>query len=159
MSFIYNAKDVARELGVTTGTIILWTKQFGVQSIKQEHALLYNDQSVNELKAIKNKMLSNVKHVPIVDVEKSINALIERIDHLEIQLAQKADDVVNVRLQQQKLDMEELNEKIELVEKQLSSAGLNNEKVKEFKPKQIEEDAPVIYSRPRRRRIMSLFGL
>lgn len=167
---LVKTKTVSRELNVNPSTIQRWVKHFDLPCRKNEHGhLLFSESNIEQLKYIK-KQLNNglamdevelneqekeqpANTVSMAQYEKQLDAMVTRINEVDQKLAQKADEVVSIRLYQHRSELDQLNKtiidvesRLQTIETQLSSLNPPPEEIIDKQEK------------PKRNWLVSLFG-
>lgn len=131
--------------------------EYHLSQIEQPHnshpAQKTSSNDVEELKTQVNTIVQNISSHDFKQLADQLNTITRRLDRMEEQMQDKANDVVTYQLLQHRREMEEMLERIQKLE-----AGLKKEE-----PLFITPDTKPTYERekkPKRRKmIFSIFGL
>ncbi|KMM38195.1 MerR family transcriptional regulator [Guptibacillus hwajinpoensis] len=133
---LLKTKQVSDELGVNPTTVQRWVKYFELSCEKNEkgHFLFTND-TLEELKSIKNDLRkgysmekikggTNEKSSPIKVIsqesfEQRLDRFTVRLEQLERQLEEKANEVITVQVLQHRSELDELVKKVTSLEEKL----------------------------------------
>lgn len=146
-------KEVAQKLNVNSRTMLSWIKYLNIAISKNESGhYVYDEDDVQILMSVKKqleegKLLSEItcsqkkaskerKHMST-----HFDDVMNRLNHLERQIQQKADEVVTVQLLNHRKELENLTKKIEKIETTLHS--LKQQKYEENK--KVEEKKKNIF--------------
>ncbi|MBE4907753.1 MerR family transcriptional regulator [Bacillus luteolus] len=167
-----NTTTVAKKLGVSTKRIHKWIKHFNLSCKKNENGHYFFDDAnfallsticeqmkqgvpLTEMKiSLPRKGIQNAVTSPITDEQ--YTRLLERIERNERKIEEKASEVVSYQLLQQRREIEELNEKISKLEKQVQALGQEREGRKDI-PLILDEGPRKVKKPAKRRSIVSLF--
>ncbi|CAG9621790.1 MerR family transcriptional regulator [Sutcliffiella rhizosphaerae] len=128
--------EVAKELGMAPRTVRKWVKEHDIPCTKNDYGhYVYNAEAIALLETLKgntetagtldlfaNGSMEKNREVssPYNQQDKKIKILTERIMRTEQLLQQKADEVVSYQLLQQRKEIEELTQKVEILEEMLN---------------------------------------
>lgn len=133
---LLKTKQVSDELGVNPTTVQRWVKYFELSCEKNEkgHFLFTND-TLEELKSIKNHLRkgysmekiksgspensSSVKVISQETFEQRLDRFSLRLEQLERQLEEKANEVITVQVLQHRSELDELVKKVTSLEEKL----------------------------------------
>ncbi|WLR53053.1 MerR family transcriptional regulator [Bacillus tianshenii] len=134
MQEVLKTKEVSERLGVAPRTVRKWIKDFNIPCEKNDngHYLITEEvvERICEMKSVEfeEKSTQEVESVPQepkeqgVDLSKwfkLVNQLSSRIEDLERQISQKADEVVSVQVLQHRSEIEEVVKRLEKIEEQI----------------------------------------
>ncbi len=167
-----NTTTVAKKLGVSTKRIHKWIKHFNLSCTKNENGhYFFNDADFALFSTICEQMK---KGVPLTEMKISLprkgirNAvtttitdeqytrLLDRIERNERKIEEKASEVVSYQLLQQRREIEELNDKISKLEKQVQDLSQERE-IRNEMPLILDEGLKKVKKTAKRRSIVSLF--
>ncbi|MGG1685506.1 MerR family transcriptional regulator [Pseudalkalibacillus sp. NRS-1564] len=133
---LLKTKQVSDELGVNPTTVQRWVKYFDLSCEKNELGhFLFSNETLEELKSIKNdlrrgysmekiksagKNNSKVAMVTPERFEQRLDRFSVRLEQLERQLDEKANEVITVQVLQHRSELEELVKKVSSLEEKLS---------------------------------------
>ncbi|WLR60238.1 MerR family transcriptional regulator [Guptibacillus hwajinpoensis] len=133
---LLKTKQVSDELGVNPTTVQRWVKYFDLPCEKNELGhFLFSNETLEELKSIKNdlrrgysmekiksagKNNSKVAMVTPERFEQRLDRFSVRLEQLERQLDEKANEVITVQVLQHRSELEELVKKVSSLEEKLS---------------------------------------
>ncbi|MBF0708960.1 MerR family transcriptional regulator [Alkalihalobacillus hwajinpoensis] len=133
---LLKTKQVSDELGVNPTTVQRWVKYFDLSCEKNELGhFLFSNETLEELKSIKNdlrrgysmekiksagKNNSKVAMVSPERFEQRLDRFSVRLEQLERQLDEKANEVITVQVLQHRSELEELVKKVSSLEEKLS---------------------------------------
>ena len=133
---LLKTKQVSDELGVNPTTVQRWVKYFELSCEKNEkgHFLFTND-TLEELKSIKNDLRkgysmekikggiteksSPIKVISQESFEQRLDRFSLRLEQLERQLEEKANEVITVQVLQHRSELDELVKKVTSLEEKL----------------------------------------
>ncbi|MDQ0482026.1 MerR family transcriptional regulator [Guptibacillus hwajinpoensis] len=133
---LLKTKQVSDELGVNPTTVQRWVKYFELSCEKNEkgHFLFTND-TLEELKSIKNALRkgysmekikggiieksSPIKVISQESFEQKLDRFTVRLEQLERQLEEKANEVITVQVLQHRSELDELVKKVTSLEEKL----------------------------------------
>ncbi|MDP4549764.1 MerR family transcriptional regulator [Alkalihalobacillus macyae] len=133
---LLKTKQVSDELGVNPTTVQRWVKYFELSCEKNEkgHFLFTND-TLEELKSIKNDLRkgysmekikggtieksSPIKVISQESFEQRLDRFTVRLEQLERQLEEKANEVITVQVLQHRSELDELVKKVTSLEEKL----------------------------------------
>jgi chromosome-anchoring protein RacA len=166
-------KTVSRQLDVNPSTIQRWVKHFDLPCHKNNHGhLLFTEEDIDRLKEIKNQLkhglsiedvklakedqapvthVKKTKGVTMNEYERRLDELVERTNHVESKLSQKADEVVNVQLYQHRSELDDILKTITNVEERIQSIETQLTGLK-------KEETVKHEKQPKRNWIVSLFS-
>lgn len=152
--------EIADEIGVSPRTVRDWVKRYKIPCNKNAFGhYVYNEQAVQKIKEIngedlttttkQSRQLKKERDEENVTNMEQLENILSRLKIAEIQIQQKADDVVSYQLLQQRKEIEELSSKVEALETKLIEM---EEKLQASKPRttQIQNPLPL---KPKRRGI------
>ncbi|PFG13578.1 MerR family transcriptional regulator [Bacillus sp. es.036] len=133
---LLKTKQVSDELGVNPTTVQRWVKYFDLACEKNELGhFLFSSETVEELKSIKNDLrrgysMEKIKssgtggsqeQVMITPerFEQRLDRFSVRLEQLERQLEEKANEVITVQVLQHRTELDELMQKINMLEEKL----------------------------------------
>ncbi|WP_226657520.1 MerR family transcriptional regulator [Guptibacillus hwajinpoensis] len=133
---LLKTKQVSDELGVNPTTVQRWVKYFDLECEKNELGhFLFSSETVEELKSIKNDLRrgysmekiksSGASHsseqvmVSPERFEQRLDRFSVRLEQLERQLEEKANEVITVQVLQHRTELDELMKKITSLEEKL----------------------------------------
>ncbi|KFM99942.1 chromosome segregation protein [Bacillus clarus] len=158
----YKTPFIAKKLGVSPKAVVRIAQQLNltIEKNKYGHFIFTQsdlDQMLEHHRAqIEQEQIRPIQEKPAHEFEQlaaQLNAITKRLDRMEEQMLDKANDVVTYQLLQHRREMEEMLERIQILE-----AGLKKEE-----PLYIIPDTKPTYERekkPKRRKmIFSIFGL
>ncbi len=135
---LLKTKQVSDELGVNPTTVQRWVKYFDLSCEKNELGhFLFTSETLEELKGIKNDLRrgysmekikskgSSTKATPEKIVsqqlfEQKLDRFSLRLEQLERQLEEKANEVITVQVLQHRTELDELVKKVTLLEEKLT---------------------------------------
>ncbi|WP_018922297.1 MerR family transcriptional regulator [Salsuginibacillus kocurii] len=128
-------RDVAKEFGVTTKTVLGWVKKHELQlNTNEQGHYLFTSEDVNQLSAClggaaddKDKSTSPARELPpymngranVVDSKellKKLEHVLLRLDHVERLVETKADEVVSFQLLRHRHDIDDLKRSVNALE-------------------------------------------
>lgn len=120
MENVLKTKDVSNLLGVSPNTVIRWVKNHNIDcQLNEQGHYVFDSAHVEQLKSIQLELKAGRKKeqateeraemVPRHVFNRKVKEMMEKIEALEYQLHQKADDVVTYQLLNHRKEIEEMN--------------------------------------------------
>ncbi|WP_096155431.1 MULTISPECIES: MerR family transcriptional regulator [Bacillus] len=161
--------DVAEDLGMSARTIREWVRKFDIPCEKNDYGhYIYSEQAIAQLEKIKadsevavSQERSLVNRKGKVELrmnnydDQQLSRLEDRIYAAERIIEQKADEVVAYQLLQQRKEIEELTNKMEMLEARL--LNIENKRQKQLDPPMVLDQTPL--KQKRRGMLRSIFSL
>ncbi|TKD69805.1 MerR family transcriptional regulator [Pseudalkalibacillus hwajinpoensis] len=133
---LLKTKQVSDELGVNPTTVQRWVKYFELSCEKNELGhFLFTNETLEELKSIKNDLRrgysmekikagsteksSDIKVISQERFEQRLDRFSVRLEQLERQLEEKANEVITVQVLQHRSELDELVKKVTSLEEKL----------------------------------------
>jgi chromosome-anchoring protein RacA len=162
MEALLKTRDVSKELGVNTKTIVKWVNFFDISCPKNELGhYVFRPEDVQNLKKIQSKLNKGLPMRQVVElledktvkenqksgvVDKKFDQVFSRLDELERKIHLKADEVLSYQVLQHRRELESFAENLTKIEDRL--LFLEQNFLKEIVEKKEEV---TILSSPRRR--------
>ncbi|EIT86632.1 polar chromosome segregation protein [Fictibacillus macauensis ZFHKF-1] len=173
MEMVFKTKTVSDELGVNPTTIQRWVKHFNLPCQKNDHGhYLFSEEDIESLREIKQQLDSGLlmNDIAIVEGKKekqkeqprtpSIAALedrfallIQQIERLEKKVEEKADDVLSYQVLQHSTEMDEMMNKLTVMEERMQEMEGHVTRTLEL------ATVEPMLKKPRKNWLVSLFSL
>ncbi|WP_413309611.1 MerR family transcriptional regulator [Bacillus sp. 1P10SD] len=171
-----NTSEVAKSLGVSASTIQRWVKQLelpmekndrghyhftkeDINQLKTIHEQLQNGILLQEITPVKARKSVRKGVVTAIEKDEILEKIIQKVNNLEVSVNTKADSVASYQLLQHRQEIEDLQNQVKHLTKQLSDL---DEKFNEMK-RIAQLDQPLVLNsgkvkRKKKNIVSSIFG-